>query len=76
MSTNGVCYWLWPLMTGLKCDHVEGTAEDEEGAYVAISWACIELSKFESMPMEESVKAAPADTAVGLIREIADAKKD
>lgn len=30
---------------------------------MAILWACIELFKIESMAMEESVKAAPADTA-------------
>lgn len=43
---------------------------------MAISLACIELFEIELMPMEESMKAAPADTAVGLVREVADAKKD
>lgn len=31
-SINGVCYRLWPLMKGLKHDHVEGAAEDERGS--------------------------------------------
>lgn len=48
----------------------------KEGAYVAISWACIELYGTGLMLMEVSMKAAPEDTAVGLIREVAGAKKD
>lgn len=45
----------------------------KEEAYVAISWASIELYKIELMPMEESIKAPPANTAVGLIMEVAEA---
>lgn len=48
----------------------------KEGAYVAISWTCIELYGTELMLMEEPMKATPADTAVGLIREVVGTKKD
>lgn len=48
----------------------------KEGAYVAISWACIELYGTELMLRNEQMKAKPADRAVDLIIGVAGARKD